>query len=323
MRIVATCPTRVDLAGGTLDLWPLYTFFNQAHTINFAIDLNSQVTLKTYPSHSRIFIDLADLQYQKKFSSLNNFLTSRDSEISLIKKVLQYFKPDFGFDLKIHCRSPVGGGLGGSSSLLIALLEAFEKALYRKQDILSRVQLAHNIEASFLGQPTGTQDYFIPILKTGIVIISYHWNGMTYQHFKTPQFIKEKCLFIYTGQPHHSGLNNWKVLKNFIDGDIQTRKALEQIAEVAENMRSSLLNQSLEKDIKFLLDEELTARLSLSEVFSSPQINKLREVMPSDTAMKICGAGGGGCVMIWTDDKQAIDKICHRHHYQMLNTKPI
>ena len=181
----ATCPTRIDLAGGTLDLWPVYAILGKAYTINFAIDLYTHVDLKKR-SDLYIHLSLTDLHYQKTFSSLKDVLTSPDKEIGLIKEVLKYFNPDFGFDLNVNAMSPVGAGLGGSSSLLIGLLEVFHQVLGEEQSILSRVTLAHNIEAHFLGQPTGTQDYFIPVLKTGAVMISYDlkWYQLeTYTNF--------------------------------------------------------------------------------------------------------------------------------------------
>src|SRR5438094_5353563 len=43
MQIEASAPTRIDLAGGTLDIWPLYLFHEDAQTINAAISLRAHV----------------------------------------------------------------------------------------------------------------------------------------------------------------------------------------------------------------------------------------------------------------------------------------
>ena len=314
-----TCPTRIDLAGGTLDLWPIYAILGQTYTINFAIDLYAHVDL-TKRSDSCIHLSLIDLHYQKTFSSLKDILASSDREIGLINKVLKYFHPSFGFDLSISTMSPVGAGLGGSSSLLIALLEAFHQVFGKEQSVLSLVNLAHNIEAHFLGQPTGTQDYFMPALKTGTVLISYDLNDISWKHLKTPSMIKDKCLLVYTGRSHQSGWNNWRVLKNFIDGDKKTKKALERIATVSKDMHSRFLNQDLDH-LDDLFAEEFSARMSLTEAFSSPEIKELRKCIPSSSSIKICGAGGGGCVMIWTSEKETIRKICYQKGYQVLDIK--
>ena len=315
----AICPTRIDLAGGTLDLWPIYAILGKAYTINFAIDLCTHVDLEKR-SDLNIYLNLTDLHYQKTFSSLKEVFTSSDKEIGLIKEVLKYFNPDFGFELNITAMSSIGAGLGGSSSLLIGLLEVFNKVLDKEQPLLSQVILAHNIEAHFLGQSTGTQDYFIPTLKTGTVLISYNWEGINWKHIKTPSVIKDKCLLVYTGRSHQSGWNNWRVLKDFMDGDKKTRKTLERIAKVSEEMYVRLLNQDLGY-LEELFNEEFLARISLTEAFSSPEIKELRECIPASSAIKICGAGGGGCVMIWTDEKENIREICHQKGYQVLDVK--
>ena len=313
----ATCPTRIDLAGGTLDLWPIYAILGKAYTINFAIDLCSHVDLNKR-SDLNIYLSLNDLGYQKTFSSLKDVFISSDKEIGLIKEVLKYFNPDFGFELAITAKSPIGAGLGGSSSLLMGLLEAFNQVLDKKQSLLSQVNLAHNIEACFLGQPTGTQDYFVPALKTGTVVISYDLDDMSWKHIKTSSVVKDKCLLVDTGRSHNSGWNNWSVLKDFVNGDIKTRKVIERIAKVSEEMYFRILNQKLDH-LEELFIEEFSARMSLTETFSSPEIQELRKCIPASSAIKICGAGGGGCVMIWTDEKENIREICHQKGYQVLD----
>lgn len=319
--IQITCPTRIDLAGGTLDLWPIYCLLGQAYTVNFAIDICTQVKLKKR-ANQMICLNIVDLKYRKTFSCLADVLKSDDQQIQLIKKVLKVFKPTFGFDLETSSMSPFGGGLGGSSSLLIGLLEAFEKVLEQSQNILSRVNMACNIESGFLEKPAGTQDYFAPALKKGLVLLNYDFKGVSYQHLKTPDRIKDKCVVIDTGRSHHSGWNNWQVLKDFINGDLSTKKALCKIAEVSKQMYQKCLDQDL-TDLKDLFDEEFSARMSLNKAFSSPEITDLKSCLPEDSAMKICGAGGGGCVMVWTDDKPAIRDLCHQKGYSVLNAHPL
>jgi len=42
VRIDCSAPTRIDLAGGTFDIWPLYLFHDQAQTINAALSLRAR-----------------------------------------------------------------------------------------------------------------------------------------------------------------------------------------------------------------------------------------------------------------------------------------
>ena len=45
MHVRASAPTRIDLAGGTLDIWPLYLFHEHAQTLNAAISLRAHVEI--------------------------------------------------------------------------------------------------------------------------------------------------------------------------------------------------------------------------------------------------------------------------------------
>jgi len=47
MQIASQAPCRVDLAGGTLDIWPLYLYHANAVTVNFAVDRYTRCVLET------------------------------------------------------------------------------------------------------------------------------------------------------------------------------------------------------------------------------------------------------------------------------------
>src|SRR5205807_1409188 len=50
--IVSKAPTRIDLAGGTVDIWPLYLFLNRPTTLNLGIDLFAETRLEQAPAAS-------------------------------------------------------------------------------------------------------------------------------------------------------------------------------------------------------------------------------------------------------------------------------
>ena len=56
MQIVASAPTRIDLAGGTIDIWPLYLFHDGATTLNAAINLRAHVQVE-----SRLSLTVSDI----------------------------------------------------------------------------------------------------------------------------------------------------------------------------------------------------------------------------------------------------------------------
>src|SRR6187431_3082714 len=46
VHTAASAPTRIDLAGGTIDIWPLYLFHDGAATLNAAISLRAHVRIE-------------------------------------------------------------------------------------------------------------------------------------------------------------------------------------------------------------------------------------------------------------------------------------
>ena len=123
-KIEVKSPTRVDLAGGTLDLWPLNQFVQGATTLNVAIDVWTKALLEP-KENQEIVWNSPDLKLQKTYKNLNEALLDQDPKVILFQSILKLVKPELGFRLTTQSESPVGGGLGGSSSLTISMMKAF------------------------------------------------------------------------------------------------------------------------------------------------------------------------------------------------------
>src|SRR5579864_4393811 len=71
LRIEARAPARIDLAGGTLDIWPLYLFHPGALTVNCAITRYASCVIETAPRGSRrITLASRDTNRNESFASL-------------------------------------------------------------------------------------------------------------------------------------------------------------------------------------------------------------------------------------------------------------
>lgn len=319
-------PTRVDLAGGTLDMWPLYNFVGGATTINLAIDIWTEVELEPSGS-SEIFIESKDLKLKWKFADVSIFLKTLDPKLSLYQKIISKFEITKGFNLKTSSQSPIGGGLGGSSSLVISMLKAFNEFTEQgRQDPHAMTHLAHNIEAEILNTPTGTQDYY-PAISGGMNFLKFTSTGIKQKVIDvagTP--LEDHFLLVYTGKTHHSGLNNFEVLKSAVEGDFKVLTALKKIKRIAEDMKICLENKSW-SELPVLFRQEYEARIELTPAFSSPEIEKLAKISigAGALAIKICGAGGGGCVLIWVPpaQREKVMKACTDDGFQCLSAKPI
>lgn len=306
-----------------MDCWPLFNFVSpHCVTVNFSIGVFTHVRLEPRGS-SQLEIILADLGRVFKFSVLDELIRSEDSELKIIRGVAEFFKPQGGFRLEIQSESPIGGGLGGSSSLTVSLLKAFAQWQGRTLTTLELVEIAHNLESKVIHAPTGTQDYF-PAIEKGLHFIHYTAEGPRSEVLPIPsEVFSQYITLVYTGVPHHSGINNWQVIKRVIEGDVEVLSALRKIAFVSHSMMEAIRQKDW-GSLPGLFNEEFYWRLALTPSFSSPRIEELKSLVQSAgaEAIKICGAGGGGCVALWShpDRKQEVESACRsqKANYQIL-----
>ena len=324
-------PTRVDLAGGTLDLWPLFNFVGGASTINVAIDIWTECEIDPVSDES-VRIDSPDLNKFWEFKNIREFFAYSGDDLSFYRAAFAPFKERLesmnkGFVMVTSSQSPIGGGLGGSSSLVISVLKALHQFLgLHLPAPVELVRLAHNIEAEMLRTPTGTQDYF-PAVTGGLSVITYSAHGIQQRVSGvsgTP--LADHFLLVYTGRQHHSGLNNFEVLKSAVQGDVKVLDALKKIKKIAEDLKEAVDSRNW-KLIPELFRQEYDARLQLTPAFSSPEIEKLNRICveAGADAVKICGAGGGGCVLVWVkpENRKGVVYACELAQFQCLSAKPL
>ena len=76
-----------------------------------------------------------------------------------------------------------------------------------------------------------------------------------------------------------------------------------------------------------LFRSEFDSRIKLTTSFSSPEIEKLRKIVMQEgaQAVKICGAGGGGCVFVWADPSrhEGITETCQKSGFQVIKMQPV
>lgn len=324
-KIQVKAPTRVDLAGGTLDLWPLYCFLTKPYTINLAIDIYTRCEIEER-NDKKILVSIPNLNFEKEYLNLAQALEANDEAVSILRPHFQYWKPEKGFRIQTQSDSPIGGGLGGSSSLTISIIHAFATWLEKKFSPAAAVKLASNLEAQLLRTPTGTQDYYPPI-HGGLLALQYDVDDCHIEKLPFPgQIFEDQFLLVYTGQPHHSGMNNWQVLKDIIDGNKNTFQILQNLEQVSLEMQHELKNKNWQA-LPQLFSREYENRTALSSAFTSDKIRELNALALKSGAMavKICGAGGGGCVLVWAEKgkKQTLAQSLQKQGFQVLTSKPV
>jgi len=295
--IVAQAPCRADLAGGTLDLWPLYLFHPGAVTVNFALQILTTCRITLLPG-KRIELHSLDTKIREHFTGLEELKKARRYRLPLAAHLLKFFCPPQGLRMETNSESPAGAGISGSSALMIAATAALARFTGRELNPEAMRVLAQNVEAQIIRVPTGCQDYY-PALYGGVSAVHLDPDGIHREAVAVdPEEIESRFVLAYTGAPRQSGINNWEVFKAHINSDKRVRRNFERIAEIARGMHQAVAANDW-NDVARLLCEEWKLRRSNAPGITTPLIERLIATAARNggRAAKVCGAGGGGCVI--------------------------
>ena len=294
---VARAPSRTDLAGGTLDIYPLYLFEEGGITVNVAISIGSFVRLTTRDDR-RIKLVSLDGDITEEADSLEELRFG--GELDLLARIVKFYGPETGLTVETRNDAPRGSGLGASSSLLIALSGALIKLTEADVDEMTMVRYGANLEAQNVRVPTGKQDYY-PALFGGLNALWFGVDGDVVEPIDLGQDglreFEDRLVLTFTGESRFSGASNWNMLKTYLDDQGSAVANMKAIKATALAMREALLSRDFDLFAE-LLDQEWQNRRRLAEGVSTPRLEHLMSVAQDAGALasRICGAGGGGCM---------------------------
>ncbi len=284
-------PCRADLAGGTLDIWPLGILHPGSVTVNVALAEEVRVRVDDDAGAGELWHALADGPWHP---------VARDRRDDLTGAVVDWFRPERGVRVRVERQPPVGSGLGGSSSygvgLAAALLELAGAAL--PDDDL--VAVVRDLEARVLQTPTGVQDHWAAV-RGGVHALHLEPGPPRLERLAVPpEWLADRLTVVYTGIRHSSGMVNWQVIRRRLEGEAETVAALDAIAVAARACRVALLGGD-ETGVGDAIAAEWAARRRLAPEVCPPELDRLTEiaVRAGARAVKACGAGGGGSILVW------------------------
>ena len=295
-RIVSSAPTRIDLAGGTIDIWPLYLFHEGASTLNAAISLRAHAQVDPRTDGR---VELHSVDTNRHVSATEWSVLQGDGELPLLSLLARHYQLE-NATLTTRGESPAGAGIGGSSALTIAAAGALARWTHRPCDPEHLLHVAMNVECQAIRVPTGVQDYR-PALYGGVAAIELRVDGVRRISLDVdPRELAQRIVLAYTGAPRDSGTNNWEIVKRHIDGDRRIFDCFERIRDTAVAMRTALQRGDWD-EVGRQITKEWDNRKRLAPGVTTPAIDDLiaRASAAGATAAKVCGAGGGGCLFCY------------------------
>ncbi|MGB7203063.1 MAG: hypothetical protein WBD16_12495 [Pyrinomonadaceae bacterium] len=307
MIIKSSAPTRVDLAGGTIDIPPLFLFHEGAATVNFAVSMRAHCRIETRDD-DKIILESVD-QKQRVEISVGEIRSLKDEpKLELLSKLVYFFRPEVGFHMITESEAPAGAGLAGSSTLNIACIGALNELVGKRYTPDRFIPIAANVECQVIRVPTGFQDYY-SAQYGGVACINFAPDGMRREALNVDAAIIERRIAIcYAGEPRNSGTNNWEITKRHIDGDKEIFEIFDGIRDTSLKMRAALRAGAWDA-VGEILAAAHPQRKRLSPNITTPQMDHLIDTALANGAIapKVCGAGGGGCIAFYCEDGRRAD----------------
>ena len=304
-------PLRISFAGGGTDVAP-YADEHGSRVLNATINRYAYVTV--IPNESGM-IRLHSLDYDEQVVySVEEDTPPFDYQMDLAKGVIKRLEVDrkrVGFDLYTHTNCPPGSGLGASSTMVVALIGAFDQWLRLNLGPYETARLAFEIEREDLGIKGGTQDFYAAAFG-GFNFMEFDAGRALVNPLRVGEEataeLEYSLVLAYTGQSRVSSDIIGDQIESYHKAPDEAIRDLDRTKELASEMKQALLTGRF-AEFGDLLHEAWLVKQRLSSKISTEQIEELYEAARNAGARggKVSGAGGGGFMYFFT----AFDK---RHH---------
>jgi len=299
--IIVRSPLRISLGGGGTDL-PSYYSRHEGFLVAAAIDKYVYVTVH------RNFTD----DFILKYSRLERVATAAEIQHPIIREAIQMVgvtQPNL--EITSMADIPAGTGLGSSGAFTTALLKALHVSLRNPIPCRELAEQACHLEIERLGEPIGKQDQYIASFG-GITAFTFRRDGTVEVvpvklADTTLHQLEDNLLLFFTGYSRSASA----ILKDQDDKSRQDDQAmLENMHFTKELGRRSLaaLKSGDLREFARLMDVHWQRKRVRSIGMSNDRINEWYDLAMRSGALggKLIGAGGGGFLMFYAEDKDAL-----------------
>ena len=292
--IVTRTPLRISLAGGGTDLAAFYEREYGA-VLSTAIDNYIYVTVKP---HSPLFNEPIRLNYSK--SEEVHRIDELENEIA--RECLRFMEIEPPIYISTVGDHPASTGLGSSSAFAVGLLNALHA--YRGERVTAGqlAKEASHVEIDILGQPIGKQDQYAAAFGGLNFFVFKPGGAVTVEPQRMAngalRDLFDSMLLFWTGHQRDAGAVLSEQRAN-TDSKLDSLLAMRGHAHALQE----LLHRDGAVDVLEvgrILDETWRLKRGLASTISTDQIDVWyqRACDAGAAGGKLCGAGGGGCILL-------------------------
>jgi D-glycero-alpha-D-manno-heptose-7-phosphate kinase len=301
--IITRSPLRISLGGGGTDL-PSYYRDHSGFVIAAAIDKYVYITLH------RTFVQELIIKYSK----MERVQTVGEVQHPIIREALTLTGVEAPYlELASMADIPAGTGLGSSGSFTTALLKALHahrRTLVHKEELAEQ---ACHIELELLKEPIGKQDQYIAAYG-GITCFRFMPNGKVEAwplaiDSDTLHDLEDNLLLFFTGYSRSASTILKEQDQKSKTSDKEMIDNLHFVKELGRQSKEALEQGDLHA-FGELMNVHWEHKKKRSTNMSNTSINDWYDIAMKNGAVggKLIGAGGGGFLMFYAEDKKRLRK---------------
>ena len=306
MRIRSKAPLRLGFGGGGTDVSPYADIYGGAI-------LNATIGMYAY-CHIDASVDDAIYFESRDYDARASYPIAarldRDGTLDLFKCVYNRLREQFdvtprGFRMVTHSDAPYGSGLGGSSTLVVAMVRAFAEWWHLPLGEYDIARLAFDIERVDAGLKGGKQDQYAASFG-GVNFMEFYGDRVIVNPLRVKDAIltelEASLVLCFTGRSRESAHIIEDQIANASKGHGDSLDAMHRVKEDAREMKEALLMGQLPR-FASILDRAWQNKKRMAGTITNPHIDELDAFARRHgaSAGKVSGAGGGGFMMFFVD----------------------
>lgn len=312
----ARAPLRLGLAGGGTDVSPYCDKFG-GYVLNAAIDRYAYAVIKELNNSEARFIS-ADQGISETFEIRSQVVDTSRSMLMLHGAVYRHMIQNYrdgkpiSIELTSFCDSPVGSGLGSSSTLVVAMIQAFAEYLHLNLDEYQIAELAFKLEREECGLQGGRQDQYSASFGGFNFMEFYDQNRVVVNPLRVRESIiyelEASLILYYSGISRQSAQVISDQAANIRENRQDATEAMHGLKQEALTMKDCLLKgnfHGLVESMKMGWENKKRSSGSVSnEIIESAYQTALDA---GALAGKVSGAGGGGFMVFYAPTEKRMD----------------
>ncbi len=314
MTTRARAPLRLGLAGGGTDVSPYCDVFG-GNVMNVTIDRYAYALIGP-STNGRLRFNAIDVGISEEFDTATQAVTT-DGPLRLLKGVYSRVSRDFlhgeqpALCVQTFSDAPPGSGLGSSSTMVVALLQAFVEHFSLPLGEYEVAHLAYDIERKDLNLAGGKQDQYAATFGGFNFMEFYDHDRVIVNPLRVKDWVwaeLEASLVLYfTGVSRASADIIDQQSRNVGEKNQSSIDAMHRLKQEAVQMKECVLKGNL-RGLAATLQAGWEAKKSTATSVSNPLIERIEKLAFQNgaTAAKVSGAGGGGFMMFLCAPDQRI-----------------